>query len=75
LRVEPAEIDSVLLEHPGVREAVTVVRQTNGGENALVAYFVPGESSASVDELRAHVRRHLPELMVPSAFLALERLP
>jgi len=75
LRVEPAEIDRVLLEHPGVREAVTVVRQMNDGEGALVAYFVPEDSSASVGELRAHVRRQLPELMVPSAFLALECLP
>jgi amino acid adenylation domain-containing protein len=74
LRVEPAEIDRALLEHPGVREAVTVVQNTNGDGSALVAYFAP-KAEVSVGEVRAHVRRHLPDHMVPSAFVALERLP
>jgi amino acid adenylation domain-containing protein len=75
LRVEPAEIDRVLLEHPGVREAVTVVRETNADGAALVAYFAADDTPVSVGELRSHVRRQLPEHMVPSAFMALERLP
>ena len=75
LRVEPAEIDRVLLEHPGVREAVTVVQNTNGDGSVLVAYFAPEAAPLSLGELRAHARRQLPEHMVPSVFLALERLP
>jgi amino acid adenylation domain-containing protein len=75
-RVEPAEIDRVLLEHPGVREAVTVVRETSGDdEGLLVAYFATEDAPVSVSELRAHARRQLPDHMVPSAFVALERLP
>ncbi len=73
LRVEPAEIDRVLLDHPGVREAVTVVRETDLA--VLVAYFVTDDEPVSVSELRAHARRQLPEHMVPTAFIALERLP
>jgi amino acid adenylation domain-containing protein len=75
LRVEPAEIDRVLLEHPGVREAVTVVQNPGGDGTVLVAFFAPKGAPVSVGELRAHVRRHLPEYMVPSAFLAIDRLP
>lgn len=75
LRVEPAEIDRVLLEHPGVAEAVTVVRETNTGGAALVAYFTAADSPVSVSDLREHARRQLPEHMLPSAFMALERLP
>jgi amino acid adenylation domain-containing protein len=75
VRVEPAEIDRVLLEHPGVREAVTVVREINGDDSLLVAYFAPENEAVSVGELRAHARRQLPDHMVPSAFVALERLP
>ena len=41
LRVEPAEVDRVLLEHPGVREAVTVVHSPDGDGSVLVAYFAP----------------------------------
>jgi acyl carrier protein len=75
LRVEPAEIDRVLLDHVGVREAVTVVRETDLDGAVLVAYFVTDEEPVSVSELRAHARRQLPEHMVPTAFIALERLP
>ncbi|ABM11838.1 amino acid adenylation domain [Mycolicibacterium vanbaalenii PYR-1] len=75
LRVEPAEIDRVLLEHPGVREAVTVVREANADGAALVAYFTTGDTPVPVGELRAHARRQLPDHMVPSAFTALEQLP
>ncbi|WP_319454755.1 amino acid adenylation domain-containing protein [Mycobacterium sp. RTGN6] len=75
LRVEPAEVDRVLLEHPGVREAVTVVQGPDGDGSVLVAYFAPQGTPVSVGELRAHARRQLPEHMVPSAFLAIDRLP
>ena len=75
LRVEPAEIDRVLLEHPGVREAVTVVRSPDGDGSVLVAYFAPEGAPVSVAALRAHARRQLPEHMVPSAFFAMDRLP
>jgi hypothetical protein len=75
LRVEPAEIDRVLLDHPGVREAVTVVQDTNGDAGVLVAYFAPHDAPVPVSELRDHARRQLPEHMIPSAFMALERLP
>ncbi|HJT93893.1 MAG TPA: amino acid adenylation domain-containing protein, partial [Mycobacterium sp.] len=70
LRVEPAEIDRVLLGHDDVREAVTVVQ-----DGLLVAYFTPAAATISASELRAHVRRQLPEHMVPSAFMALDSLP
>ncbi len=75
LRVEPAEIDLVLLEHPGVREAVTVVRSADDHEEQLVAYFTPTSAPVSVGELRAHVRRKLPEHMVPKAFFGSGILP
>jgi amino acid adenylation domain-containing protein len=75
LRVEPAEVDRVLLEHSGVREAVTVVQSPDGDGSVLVAYFAPQGAPISVGELRAHARRQLPEHMMPSAFLAMDRLP
>ena len=74
LRVEPAEIDRVLLSHPGIGEAFTAVRGVSDS-NVLVAYFVPEETPVPVGELRAHARRQLPEHMVPTAFVALQRLP
>jgi amino acid adenylation domain-containing protein len=71
-RIEPGEVESVLSAHPAVREARVVVRDDGPGERRLVAYVV-GEIDA--DALRAHLRRSLPEYMVPAAFVALASLP
>jgi amino acid adenylation domain-containing protein len=71
-RIELGEIEVRLAEHPEVREAVVLAREDVPGDRRLVAYVV-GEVEA--DALRAHVRQGLPEYMVPSAFVVLDRLP
>ncbi|HEX7181365.1 MAG TPA: non-ribosomal peptide synthase/polyketide synthase, partial [Thermoanaerobaculia bacterium] len=74
-RIEPGEIESVLMEHPGVGTAVVAARERNG-ETLLVAYAVPA-AGASIDgeELRRWAVQRLPGSMVPSAFVRLEGLP
>jgi amino acid adenylation domain-containing protein len=72
LRLELGEIEEVLRRHPDVTDAVVVAREDGAGEKRLAAYVV---GSAAADELRAHLRRSLPEYMVPAAFVALDRLP
>ncbi|HEX7242481.1 MAG TPA: amino acid adenylation domain-containing protein, partial [Longimicrobiaceae bacterium] len=72
-RIEPGEIEAVLGRHPAVREAVAVVREDAPGDRRIVAYVTGADSAAA--ELRAHASAHLPEYMVPSAFVVLETLP
>ncbi len=82
-RVEPAEIEAALAEHPAVREAAVVVREDAPGDKRLVGYVVPaachgaggGGTCVPPEELRRHLRERLPEHMVPGAFVALESLP
>jgi amino acid adenylation domain-containing protein len=71
-RIELGEIEARLTEHADVREVVVVAREDVPGDKRLVAY-VTGEAEA--DALRAHLRQSLPEYMVPSAFVVLDRLP
>jgi amino acid adenylation domain-containing protein len=73
-RIEPGEVGAALARHPGIREAVVVAR-TEGGETRLAAYFVPAADAPDAAELRAWLRRGLPDAMVPSAFVALDALP
>src|SRR6185436_2978742 len=74
-RIEPGEVEAVLSDHPEVREALVVVREDAPGDRRLVAYVVAGESAAVTPaELRAHLKGRLPEYMVPSEVLRLERV-
>jgi amino acid adenylation domain-containing protein len=70
-RIELGEIEAALRGHEGVADCVVMAR-AEAGDPRLVAYVV-GEAEA--EALRAHVRRTLPEYMVPSAFVFLEALP
>ena len=75
-RIELGEIEACLGGHPGVREAVVLAREDSPGEKRLVAYVVAQEEPApSVSELRGFLKEHLPEYMVPSAFVGLPALP
>ncbi|HEV7517669.1 MAG TPA: non-ribosomal peptide synthetase, partial [Thermoanaerobaculia bacterium] len=74
-RVELGEIETVLAEHPEVREAVVVARGA-AGETGLVAYVVPVDGVVPTTlALQEFLGRRLPGHMVPGLFAALEALP
>ncbi len=75
-RIEAGEIESVVASHPSVAEAVVVAREDQPGDRRLVAYLVAraGEA-ADAQALRLHAAKHLPEYMLPAAWVWLERLP
>jgi len=76
LRIELAEIEAVLSRHPAVREAVVVAREDTPGDKRLVAYVVPRLTPPpGSGELRDHLKRNLPDYMIPAAFVMLDALP
>ncbi|HEV2707207.1 MAG TPA: amino acid adenylation domain-containing protein, partial [Pyrinomonadaceae bacterium] len=75
-RIELGEIEAVLSEQEGVREAAVVVREDEAGDKRLVGYVATNEGEhISAPELRQRLQKKLPEYMIPSAFVMLEKLP
>lgn len=82
-RIELGEIEAALLEHPQIASAVVVARAggRNQADKRLVAYIVletangNAASQIAANELRAYLQLHLPDYMVPSLFVPMERLP
>ena len=75
-RIELGEIEAILSRHPAVRLCVVVARQSAAGDKVLVAYFEAQEGTTpDVLDLRAHLKKDLPDYMLPSAFVPMEKLP
>ncbi|QXH44671.1 amino acid adenylation domain-containing protein [Pseudomonas xanthosomatis] len=77
VRIELGEIESRLNSLPGINEAVVVAREDQPGQARLVAYFTaqPEVEVAAPAQLRAQLQAHLPDYMVPVAYVALPALP
>jgi acyl carrier protein len=74
-RIEPGEIEAVLLRHPGVRECAVVAAELAPGDTRLAAYVAPREPAPEAAELREWLRGRLPEYMIPASWNLLEALP
>ncbi len=73
-RIELGEIENRLLNLPGVKETVVIVREERSGNKYLCAYIVSGKKYRIL-ELRAFLAKGLPDYMIPSYFVQLERMP
>jgi amino acid adenylation domain-containing protein len=73
-RIELVEIESKLLQHDAIIEAVVIPKENERGQNYLNAYIV-SNNEPPVSELRAFLLKHLPEYMVPSYFIFLDQIP
>lgn len=77
-RIELGEIERALESFAGVEAAiVTLHKDETGAEARLIGYLVlQGAAGSTIDlALRNHLRARLPDYMIPSTFVVLERLP
>ncbi|WP_196452921.1 non-ribosomal peptide synthetase [Planomonospora sp. ID82291] len=73
-RVEPAEVERALYEHPQVREAAVAAAGEDGGLR-LVAFVIPAADEFSPARLRAFLTERLPAAYVPAEIVALDAMP
>ena len=75
-RIEMGEIETVMREEEGVREAVVICREEERGEKRLVGYVVWEEGrEGEIEEIRERLREKLPDYMVPREIVEIERVP
>ncbi len=77
-RIELGEIEAVLAQHQQVKQCVAMVREDTPGNKRLVAYVVCDdalESEFGGDGLKAHLKQHLPDYMVPNVLVPLNTIP
>ncbi|MFH8347403.1 amino acid adenylation domain-containing protein [Streptomyces sp. NPDC018045] len=72
-RIEPGEVEAALLAHPAVTQAVVIARRVRDTGTHLVAYAVAAEPGPG--DLRKYLAGTLPNFMVPSAVVLMDRLP
>jgi len=73
-RIECGEVETRLMEHEAVREAVVMSKSDQREQAYLCAYYVSSEA-LSVAELRTHLAALLPEYMIPAYFVQLNEIP
>jgi amino acid adenylation domain-containing protein len=74
-RIELGEIESTLQQHPNIKETIVIARENDRGDRFLVAYIVPLNASEEIEQWRNFLRQKLPDYMIPTTFIILERMP
>lgn len=83
-RIELGEIESALAEHAQVKDVVVLAKESTTGDNRLIAYLVVSANIIAenksnpalfIEQLRQYLGQSLPDYMIPSAFILLEKLP
>lgn len=76
-RVEPAEVENCLTEHPALKATVVTSSEASQGEKRLVAYYILKDPSMTVSdrELRQYLKLYLPNYMIPTSFVRMDAFP
>jgi len=75
-RIELGEIETVLATHAAVSDCAVLIQRDAKGEGRLVGYVVLGQGAQpDLESLREHLGARLPDYMLPTSFLFLDKLP
>jgi D-alanine--poly(phosphoribitol) ligase subunit 1 len=74
LRIELGEIESTIREYKDVQDCIVIVKKYSENIILIIAYIV-SKQIFNVDELKDHLKKYLPEYMVPNHFMELDKIP
>jgi len=75
-RIELGEIENILAVHPNIKEVIVVAWNDENGDKRLVAYIIPfDDQEVKVSDLREFLEEKLPEYMIPSLFVTMDKFP
>lgn len=72
-RIELSDIERVILQEEGIRDAAVAVRELKGEKNLCV--FLTANQEISRDELRASLKKKLPDYMIPAFVMQIDKIP
>lgn len=75
MKVFPAEVERILLDHPGVAQAAVVGFPDAVFGESVVAFIMPMEEPVDSNELQDHCRKHLASYKVPRQVVQIEEMP
>jgi amino acid adenylation domain-containing protein len=75
-RIEPGEVEAVLVTHAEIGQAAVDVRSDAAGDRRLIAWYVASHGrDVPAAVLRGHLRRQLADYMIPALFVRVGALP
>jgi amino acid adenylation domain-containing protein len=73
-RIEPEEIETQLLKYDSIKEAAVSAKAGADGAKNLCAYIVH-DQEVNISELKNYLSKILPDYMIPSFFISLDKMP
>ena len=73
-RIELEEIEMALIQHEAIQNAAVVAVEQGDGQE-LIAYVERGTDKLSLTDLRTYLSRLIPDYMIPSEFVYIEKVP
>ncbi|MGE5339900.1 MAG: amino acid adenylation domain-containing protein [Candidatus Omnitrophota bacterium] len=74
-RIELGEIENHLLKHDSIREAVVILKEDQTRSNRFLCAYVTTNRTLNENELKDYLSGYLPDYMIPSYFIQLQKLP
>lgn len=72
-RVEKGEIESVLLQYPGINNVIVTEQKRDDTDVGLVGYIV-ADHQVNIDELRSFLSLFIPEYMIPAFIVQIDEI-